>query len=99
MTKRIEEFTPVEGVALYEALARVSTRDMNIGRIHSREDAERIFYVSDPLVFEVILGGARKVYRRNGGSKVSDVVLAIRRSIPLALWARWSGAVPIEKEN
>lgn len=96
-TKRIEEFTPAEGVAMYEALTRVSARDLNIGRINSREDVDRIFYVSDPLVFEVLLEGARKVYRRNGGSKVSDVVLAIRRSIPLTLWARWSGAVPVKK--
>lgn len=96
MSTQIENFTDAQGVALYEALTRVSTRDSNIGSVRSREDAERYFPVTDEAVFEFILETARCVYSHATGSRVRDIVQRTQSRVPANKWAQWSGAIPVK---
>lgn len=95
MSTQIENFTDAQGVALYEALTCVSTRDSNIGSVRSREDAERYFPVTDEAVFEFILETARCVYSHATGSRIRDIIGYAQSYVPAEKWAQWSGAVPI----
>lgn len=96
MTKQAEDFTDAQGVTLYEAMRHITTCDLNIGSVRSREDAERYFPVDDREVFEFILETARFVYSHATGSRVRDIVQRTQSRVPADKWAQWSGAIPVK---